>query len=66
MTLHLPAIRLTVLLCLGAPRCAVPLPQHFHTWAECGKVGASMLAGARKVALGVVGFTCNSMGGTGR
>ena len=62
----LPAIRLTVLLCFGAPHCAIPLPQHFATWAECGKVGASMLAHSREVALGVVGFTCNSMGGTGR
>ncbi len=63
MPLSLPAIRLTVLLCFGAPHCAVPKPLWFATWRQCAETGAAMMAHSREVAMGVVGFSCNSVGG---
>jgi len=56
-------IRLLVILCLGAARCAHPRPIEFPTWHACAEAGASMVAHSRRVGAGMVGFECLGMGG---
>jgi len=56
-------IRLIVILCLGAARCAHPLPQQFPTWQACADAGRAMVSHARRVGSGMVGFECLGMGG---
>ena len=58
----LPVV-LTVVLCLGGPRCHYSRPVAFPTWAACARAGEAMVSHARRVAMGDVGFACRSLGG---
>ena len=56
-------IRLLLVLCFGAPHCLYSRPVWFPTWHACARAGAAMVAHARRVGRGDVGFACRSLGG---
>ncbi len=61
------AIRLIVTLCgLLGPHCASTAPRFFQSWTACATAGAAMLAHARRLGTGDVGFQCIAIGGRAR